>query len=420
MPKIAKELNALAINRSKHPGGTIPVSINVGGVSGLMLQITTNGGKSWLLRTMVGGKRREIGLGAYPEISLSEARDKARAAKSSIRQGNDPIEERKIAKATLLAAQKRGLTFNEAVESYLESKLHEFKNNKHKQQWRSTLDTYAKPVFGEMLVQDINVHDLLRALEPIWTSKTETASRLRGRIESILAWATVKGHRIGDNPARWKSNLSEILPKISKVANSKHHPAIQLKDASAWFLALQKKEGISARALEFLSITAARSGEVRGATWNEIDLSSKLWTIPANRMKVGKEHRVPLTQNAIALLKSLSKQEGSNFIFAAPRGKALSDMSLSAVMRRMQEYEEEAGHKGWLDRVSSRPAVPHGLRSTFRDWAAEKTDYPRDMAEIALAHTVGNEVERAYRRGDMMEKRRKMMADWQQFLKGGK
>ena len=420
MPKLAKELSALAVKQLKYNGNGFPVSVAVGGASGLLLQITKNNAKSWILRTMVGGKRREIGLGPYPEISLADARDKARAIKANVREGVDPIEERKIARARLIASQKRGLTFSNAVDKYLESKLDEFKNEKHKKQWRSTLVTYANPVIGEMLVDDIDIHDVLRVLEPIWTSKTETASRLRGRIENVLAWSTVKGHRMGDNPARWKGNLSEILPKTNKVAKSSNQPAIQLKDANSWFLELQKREGISARALEFLTLNASRSGEVRGATWDEIDFDNGIWIIPADRMKMGREHRVPLTKASINLLKNLQRCENSNYIFAAARGGVLSDMSLSSVMRRMNEASINSGGQGWLDRSSGRAAVPHGIRSTFRDWAAEKTEYPRETAEIALAHNVGSEVERAYRRSDMMEKRRSMMTDWNNFLIGEK
>ncbi len=255
-------------------------------------------------------------------------------------------------------------------------------------------------------------------LEPIWSIKTETASRLRGRIESVLAWATVKGHRSGDNPARWRGNLAETLPKASKVSNTENHPAIQLTEIRTWFSELLLREGVSARAIEFLTLTAARSGEVRGAKWDEIDVTEKVWTIPAVRMKAGREHRIPLSASALNILKNLPSDSGSQYIFPATRGGMLSDMSLSAVMRRMQEAETSQGRTGWIDRTSKRPAVPHGLRSSFRDWAAEKTDYPRDMAEIALAHNVGNEVERAYRRSDMMEKRRIMMTDWEHFLTG--
>lgn len=414
MPKQAKELSALDIRRLEHTGQNRNVTFSVGGVSGLLVQITPTGAKTWILRTQVGEKRREIGLGGYPDVTLAGARERAREAKDAIRQGIDPVEQRKAARAALVASQGRGLTFAKAVERYLETRLSEFRNDKHRRQWRATLDTYATPTIGKMHVADLDVTDIVRVLEPIWSTKTETASRLRGRIEAVLAWATVSGHRQGDNPARWKGNLNAVLAKPSKVSKTEHHPALSLADAPAWFADLSKRSGTATRALEFLAMTAARSGEVRGARWPEIDLTAKVWIIPADRMKAAKEHRVPLTAEAVKLLEGLARFEGTDLIFPAARGGMLSDAALSACMKRIH-----AAHQGgFIDTRTGRPAVPHGIRSTFRDWTAERTEYPRDMAEIALAHVVGSEVERAYRRGDMIEKRRAMMADWCQFLRG--
>lgn len=418
MPKIAKELSPLELRRLKHPGGRSNATFAVGGVSGLMLQVTSNGGRTWLLRVVVGAKRREIGLGGYPEVGLAQAREQARELKAKIRSGVDPVEERKAAKAALVAAQRRGLTFAKAVEQCLDAKLDAFSNAKHRQQWENTLATYAIPQLGTMLVQDITTQDVLRVLHPIWSEKTETASRVRGRIEAVLNWATVAGHRVGDNPARWAGNLKELLPAPSRIASETNQPALQLDDAAHWFRALQKRDGFGARALEFLALTAARSGEVRGATWAEIDLGNGLWIVPAARMKMGREHRVPLSTRAIELLRALPKMEGSPLVFPAARGGQLSDMTLSATMRRMHEADISRGGDGYLDRVSRRPAVPHGLRSTFRDWAAERTQFPGEMAEVALAHRIGNAVEAAYRRGDMVERRREMMAQWAAFLAG--
>jgi len=415
MPKMAPELSAIEIKRLKHPGGSRNEMVAVGGVSGLYMQLLPSGGRTWILRTRVGGKTRDMGLGGYPEVGLAAARDKARGAKDKVRQGIDPVEERKAAKASLIAARKRGLSFSDAVDRYLASRLDEFRNEKHKAQWRSSLDSYAQPQIGDMLVQDITVQDVLRVLQPIWASKTETASRLRGRIEAVLSWATVAGHRMGDNPARWGGNLKELLPKPSKVAKSDNQPALALADAPTWFASLRAREGMGSRALEFLALTAARSGEVRGATWDEIDLDNALWVIPASRMKMDREHRVPLPPVAVALLKALPRFQDNPLVFPAARGGQLSDMTLSATMKRMHESEVEADRKGWLDPRNGRPAVPHGLRSTFRDWAAE-TGQARDMAELALAHRVGSDVERAYRRSDMVERRRAMMAAWAQFL----
>jgi len=414
MPKKAQELGPLQVKRLTHPGGKGNVTFAVGGVDGLQLQITPTGARSWVLRLVVAGTRRNIGLGSYPTVSLAQAREAARETRELVRQGIDPVAHKRAARASLAAQHARGLTFAKAMEKYLAVKLAEFDNDKHRKQWRASLDAYAVPVLGPMLVDQITVQDVRRALAPIWTDKTETASRLRGRIEAVLAWATVNGHRDGDNPARWRGNLDAILPKPSKVAKADHWPALRLEDAPDWFADLRGRDGIATRALEFLAMTATRSGEVRGATWAEIDLEAKLWTIPAERMKAKREHRVPLTAEAVVLLKGLPRMQGSAFVFPAARGGELSDMALSACMRRINEARKD----GYLDRRSGRPAVPHGLRSTFRDWAAERTDYPRDMAEIALAHTVGSEVERAYRRGDMIEKRRQMMAAWGRFLRG--
>jgi integrase len=415
MPRKARELTAVEVRRLEHPGRGRNLTFAVGGVDGLMLQITPTGGRSWLLRCTVGAKRREIGLGGFPDISLAAARERAREIKELIWQGIDPVEQRKSVRASLIAAQRRGLTFEAAMEKYLAGKLAEFENPKHRKQWRATLDSYALPALGNMLVDDITVADIQRTLEPIWHTKTETASRLRGRIEAVLAWSTVAGHRSGDNPARWKHNLDAVLPKPTKIARVTHHAALSLDCAAEWFAAVQLRNGFASRALEFLAMTVGRSGEVRGATWSEMDLQHGIWTVPAERMKARNEHRVPLTADAVNLLRDLDRLHGFEIVFPSSRGGKLSDAALSACMKRIHA---EKGGGGFLDRRSNRPAVPHGLRSTFRDWVAERTEYPRDMAEIALAHTVGSEVERAYRRGDMIEKRRAMMTTWGQFLRG--
>lgn len=352
----------------------------------------------------------------FSDVPLADARQAAREVKAKIQNGVDPVEERKAARAALAAAQRRGLTFKDAVDRYLAAKLDAFKNAKHRDQWRNTLETYAMPELGSMLTGEIATQDVLRVLEPIWREKTETASRLRGRIEAVLSWATVAGHRTGDNPARWAGNLKELLPAPSKVAKGDNRPALQIDDAPRWLAALQARDGIGSRALEFLALTAARSQEVRGATWDEIDLEKGLWIIPAARMKMDREHRVPLPDKAIALLKALPRFAGVDLVFPAPRGGVLSDMTLSATMRRLHDADKAEGGAGYVDRGSKRPAVPHGLRSTFRDWTAERTTFPGEMAEVALAHRISNAVEAAYRRGDMIEKRRGMMEAWAGFL----
>jgi integrase len=418
MPRVAKELSPLEVKRLHHPGKGGNATFAVGGVSGLLLQITPNGGRTWLLRVKVGERRREIGLGGFPDVTLAMARERARDARDKVRNGIDPVEQRKAIRAALVSAQRRGLTFEAAVDRYLAAKLDAFKNPKHRQQWRNTLESYALPDLGAMLVQDITVQDVLRVLQPHWQLRTETASRLRGRIEAVLSWATVAGHRTGDNPARWAGNLKELLPAANKVAKESNQPALQLDDAASWLADLRRREGIPARALEFLALTAARSGEVRGARWDELDLVNALWVVPPHRMKMQREHRVPLAAGALALLWSLPRQEGNSLVFPSTRGGQLSDMALSMLMRRQHAAAVAAGGQGFIDRVSKRPAVPHGLRSTFRDWVAERTTFPGDMAEVALAHKVGNAVEASYRRGDMVEKRRDMMAAWADFLTG--
>lgn len=409
-------MSALEVRNLSHPTGKGNALFAVGGVTGLYMQITPSGGRSWILRTTVGKARRDIGLGGFPTVTLAQARDKAREARNKIERGLDPVAERQAAKAALIAAAGRSLTFEKAVESYLKAKLDAFKNAKHRQQWENTLTHYALPMLGKMMVQDIEVQDVLRVLQPIWHDKTETASRLRGRIESVLSWATVAGHRKGDNPARWAGNLKELLPAPSKVAKEGNQPALTLEDAPRWFAALKTRDGMGARALEFLALTAARSQEVRGAMWEEIDLVNAVWIVPAARMKMGREHRVPLTAEAIALLEDLPRLKDNSLVFPAARGGQLSDMTVSAVMRRMNETDLDEGGSGFVDRISKRPAVPHGLRSTFRDWVAERTHFPGEMAEVALAHKISNAVEASYRRGDMIEKRRRMMGDWSAFL----
>lgn len=390
MPKIAKELSALEVKRLNDPGLHA-----VGGVSGLYLQVLPTGAKTWVLRTMIGGRRRAMGLGGFPTVTLAQARDKAREARDKVETGVDPIAERAAARSALAAQRGAEITFDECARRFIESKSAEWRNPKHCQQWSNTLTTYASPVVGKLQVRDVALGHIVKILEPIWTTKTETATRLRGRIENVLDWATVRGYRKGDNPARWKGHLDKVLASPKKIAKVEHHAAMAVDEVGAFRQALKARHGIAARALEVLILTAARSGEIRGMTWSEVDLDARTWTIPAERMKAGKEHRVPLTSHVVEILRDLPRIEGTDLVFPAPRGGMLSDMTLNAVMRRMQ-----------VD------AVPHGFRSTFRDWAAERTNYPREVAEMALAHTIGDKVEAAYRRGDLFEKRRRMMEEW--------
>lgn len=389
MPKKAQELKALDVSRIVTPGFQ-----SVGGVAGLHLRVSDSGARSWILRAVIGSKRRDIGLGGFPDVPLAAARDKARDTRAKIEQGIDPVAARKAAKATLVSV----LTFDEAAKLLIQAKSPEWKNEKHTAQWKSTLDTYASPTIGKLPVDKVELTHVLDILTPLWIAKTETASRLRSRMEAVLAWATASGYRKGDNPARWKGNLDALLAKPGKVRKVVHHSAMDMDALPAFVADLRKRDGIAARALEFLILTAARSGEVRGAVWDEFDMEAAVWIIPANRMKAGKEHRVPLSARALEILDALPHMAGSPYVFTAPNGKMLSDMSISAVMRRMK-----------VD------AVPHGFRSTFRDWASERSSFPRDVAEMALAHAIGNKVEAAYRRGDLFDKRTKMMAAWAKF-----
>ena len=376
---------------------------------GLILRVRENGSRQWVQRITVHGRRVELGLGAPPMVTLAEARTRALENRRLARSGGDPLGARREARAVL--------TFADAVERYLAAKVEGFGNEKHRRQWRATLDAYALPALGRKPVGSVAVADVLRVLQPIWQTKTETASRLRGRIEAVLSWATAAGHREGDNPARWRGNLAEMLPKPAKVARPDNQPALALGDATRWWTDLGAREGMAAQALRFAALVTARSGEVRGMTWGEANLDAALWRVPAHRMKAEREHVVPLTPDAVALLRGLPRLDGSPFVFFAPRGGTLSDMSLSAVMRRLNEADEKAGGPGYRDPRSGRPAVPHGLRSTFRQWAAER-GYDREMAELQLAHRIGSEAERAYQRADMVERRRAMLAAWGALLGG--
>ncbi|MCV2361440.1 integrase arm-type DNA-binding domain-containing protein [Paucibacter sp. TC2R-5] len=396
MPKKAKELSALEVSRL-----TLPGFYAVGGVSGLHVRIKPTGAKGWMLRVKVGDKRRDIGLGGYSQtgMTLAKAREAALAVRADLAKGVDPVEQKKAARSELIAAQAKELTFKQAAQQYIKAHEVGWRNAKHGQQWRNTLEQYAYPFIGSLMVRDVEMAHVLKVLEPIWQTTTETASRLRGRMEKVLDWAKGRGYRSGDNPAEWKGNLDAQLPNPDKIAKVEHHAALKVSEIGAFMVRLRAADGMGARALEFAILTAARSGEVRGATWAEVDLEAKVWTVPGDRMKAGKDHRVPLSPAAVQLLEALPRIEGVDAVFPAPRGGKLSDMTMTAVLRRMK-----------VD------AVPHGFRSTFRDWTAERTHYPSDVCEMALAHVVANKVEAAYRRGDLFQKRVNLMADWAAFV----
>ena len=388
-----KALSAIEVQRLTTPGMNF-----VGEVAGLALLVKATGARSWILRCSIAGKRRDMGLGGYPDVTLADARRRARELREQIDNGIDPIGQRREARAALRAALAKAMTFNQCVDAYLDAHNESWSNFKHRQQWRNTLSTYAGPVIGDLDVAQIDTGLVLKVLQPIWSEKTETASRLRGRMESVLSWATTAGYRTGENPARWKGHLQNLLAMPSKIAKVEHHAALPYRELGAFMADLAQMPGEGARALEFAILTAARSGEVRGATWAEIDLDTGLWTIPGERMKAKSEHTVPLSDVALNLLRNQSRE--SALVFPGARaGRPLSDMSLTAVLRRMGRGDLTA----------------HGFRSTFRDWAAEQTAYPSEVVEMALAHTITNKVEAAYRRGDLIEKRRRLMADWAKF-----
>lgn len=419
MPKKAKELSALSVAKIKENGRHA-----VGGVDGLHLRIV-NGSRAWILRVVVGQRfdengnqqvhRRDIGLGSYPEVSLAEARTKAQEMKAQIRNGIDPIQQKQEKLQALRIQKLHARTFRECAQIVIANKSRELKNQKHIAQWSTTLETYIYPTLGDRVIGSITKVDIAKVLEPIWAEKNETAKRLRGRIETIFDYAKAMEYFEGDNPAEWKANLEPILGNLKQV--SRPHPSLPYDQVAEFVHHLRQKDGISPKALEFAILTACRSGEIFGATWQEIDFESKVWIIPKERMKADKEHRVPLSQEAITLLKSIkSYTQPQDFIFPAPRGGGmLSDMSLTALIKRMHEQKIKENGLGYIDPKQNRVITTHGFRSTFRDWSADKTDYPREVCEHVLAHKLPDEVEAAYLRGAYLEKRKSLMADWAEF-----
>jgi integrase len=417
MPKIAKPLSNVAVNRITSVGWHA-----VGGVAGLLLQIRkpaqadTPTPRSWILRIRIGNERQLIGLGSYPQVSLAQAREQAKALTYDAKQGIDLRAQKRAQRSAVIAAASKNKTFVECAAAYMEAHSEDYTSAKHRKQWPATLNMYAYPVIGKILISDITMRHVLDVLlqdtigkdkqvGKLWYVKTETAKRLLGRIKTVLDYATVNEYRTGNNPAIWKGYLETQLPSPSKLSQTNHHTAVPYIDIGDFMSILRRDENISAKALEFLILTAVRSGSVREAEWSEIDLDEKLWVIPAANTKTKQEHRVPLAPHAIALLKSLPKIAGNPKLFPSARGKALSDMALSQLMRRMKE-------RGEL-KVA---AVPHGFRSSFRDWAAEQTSYSDEIRKAASGHTVGDSVHQAYQRTDLLEKRRRLMNEWAKFL----
>lgn len=392
-----ERLTALKVARLTKPG-------RYGDGKGLHLQITKTGVKSWVFRYERGGRERLMGLGPLHTVSLADAREKARGIRAQLLQGIDPLEQRSGDAAARRAEQASNLDFDGCVKQYIASKEAEWKNAKHRQQWENTLRTHVSPHIGSIYVRRIDTPMVLKALEPIWKTKTETATRVRERIERVLSWATTRGYREGENPARWTGHLEDLLPNPAKLKKVKHHPALPFGEMGAFFAQVKKQQGLGARALEFTILTACRTGEVLGARWSEVDLENRVWTVPPERMKAGKAHRVPLVGATGQLLRGLVGYDPI-FVFPGAReGKSLSTMAMLMILRRMRRDD----------------LTVHGFRSTFRDWVAEKTNYPSEMAEIALAHTVGTAVENAYRRSDLFERRRSLMEDWAAWCDGRK
>jgi integrase len=363
---------------------------------GLYLQVAPAGSKSWVFRFKVDGRARDMGLGSVATVPLSKAREIAAECRRQRLVGLDPIEARKSARADARLWAARATTFDAARDAYIAAHEASWRNPKHRQQWSNTLTSYVSPVIG-VPVQDVDTALVLKILEPIWRTKTETASRVRGRIEAVLDWAKARGLRAGENPARWRGHLSNLLPRRSKVQRVRHYPALHYRDVPAFIAALKELDGVAPRALEFVILTAARTSEALGAQWPELDRDEALWTVPAERMKGSREHRVPLSASAQAILEQMAAMRTSTVVFPGmKRGRPLSNMALLMLLRDMDKAD----------------ITVHGFRSSFRDWAAEATNFSGEVAEAALAHAIGDKVEAAYRRGDLFEKRRELMEAW--------
>jgi integrase len=388
MGRTLKRLTARQVETIRRPG-----MYHDGG--GLCLQVTGPDAKSWIYRFMLNGVSREMGLGSAITIPLAEARQRHNDAKRLRDLGIDPIERRKAERSQALLEAAKSTTFREAAGAYIAAHRAGWRNAKHAQQWPATLEAFVYPVFGNLSVQSIDTALIMRVLEPIWSAKPETASRVRGRIERVLDWARVRGYRSGENPARWRGNLDHLLPAKTKVRAVQHHAALPYVEIGTFMAAMRSADGIDAAALEFTILTAARSGETRLAAWDEIDLQARVWTVPAGRMKGGKEHRVPLSDAAMAVLTRMAAMRESDHVFPGQRGP-LSHTAMMEVLQRM----------------GRRDITIHGFRATFKTWAGERTNFANHVVELALAHTIGNAVEQVYRRGDLFDKRRKLMDAW--------
>lgn len=417
MPKKVKVLSDPEVRRlthsvSKTTGKAYNALHAVGGVkvTGLLLQVTPSGAKSWIYRTLIGNKRRSIGLGSYPSVTLAQARAMAEELQKKIKDGIDPIDERKKMRIDLIKEQTQNITFSDAMHQYVNMRAKGFTDPRQADDWRRMLTTYALPHLGDMPVKDIELSEIKKVLDPIWETKTSVATKVRGRIFNILGWSAVHEYRSGENPARWEGYLSEIYEAPNRITKVKHHAAMPVEEVPEFVKALHKRPGGAVPALEFLILTASRTAEVVGSkrknrpgiTWQEVDLNKKLWTIPADRMKNKKEHRVPLTDRAIEILKGMGEGAPHEMIFKSNKGEIPSDNYLTALLDRME-----------------RPYTVHGFRSTFKDWARENTQYRDEITELALSHVNSDETRAAYARSDLLETRRELMQEWEKYCAFG-
>jgi integrase len=388
-------LTAKRVGRVKKPG-------RYSDGHGLVLQVQEGANgitKSWLFRYQRNGRERWLGLGPTFTVTLKDARERARAARLQLLDGIDPLDAKAAVKQAAALEAAKTLTFEAAANRYFDQHADKWTNRKHRKQFLSTMKDYVFPVIGKLSVAAVDTGLVLKCIEPIWPTKAPTANRVRARIESVLDWATVRGYRTGDNPARWRGHLGEVLPARRQIKKAVHHPALPYVEIPGFMAALRERSGVAARALEFTILTAARTGEVLGAQWSEFDLDAKVWVVPAGRMKGGREHRVPLPDNVVTLLRALPTEEGNPFVFIGFRGAGLSHMAMDNALKRIRDNG----------------CTVHGFRSTFRDWTAERTAFPHHVAEQALAHTIGSAVERAYRRGDLYAKRTQLMKAWASY-----
>lgn len=397
---MARQLHRLttkAVSNQKKPGYYAD-----GG--GLYLQVSPSRTKSWIFRYTLGGRAREMGLGSAASIGLLVARKRASGYRDLLHDGIDPIEARSARSAEDALKKAKAVSFQACADGYISAHRAAWKNTKHASQWENTLKTYCIPTIGPLPVQSVDTGMVLKVLEPIWSAKPETANRLRGRIESILDWATARGYRAGDNPARWRGHLNKLLPAIKKESRVKHHPALPYEQIGSFMADLKKEEGTAARALEFLILCSARTGEVIGSLPAEFDLNKALWIIPGKRMKGGKEHRVPLSPRSVEIIRAQLKLREAYVFPGRKADKPISNMAMLKLLERMKRKD----------------LTVHGFRSSFRDWGAEQTAYSSEVLEMALAHAVGDKVEAAYRRGDLFEKRKRLALDWAKYCDQGK